>query len=279
MTDRPPILAATDLSDAADEALRQGRAFAFDLGEPFVVCHVLPETYQVQVLFPQDAGIDAAAEATIEKKAEAAVRDRINRVFGRAAESIAVEIETGSPHAGILEVAERIGAGLIVVGPGASALRVARAAGCPVLIARPSPAGGVIGATDFSDPAMPALRFAAKEAARRKTDLRFVHCLDIDETIVMPFLPVSMVDQLEVDARNRLLEAFATIGAKGQAEVVRHRPVTGIVESARTPPAALVVVGTRGRSRLSRVMLGSVAEGAISAAPCSVLVVPLHAKA
>jgi nucleotide-binding universal stress UspA family protein len=41
----------------------------------------------------------------------------------------------------------------------------------------------------------------------------------------------------------------------------------------------VIVVGTRGRSGLSRLALGSVAEAVMSSAPCSVLVVPLHPHA
>ena len=39
---------------------------------------------------------------------------------------------------------------------------------------------------------------------------------------------------------------------------------------------SLIVVGTRGRTGLARLALGSVAEAVINRAPCSVLVVPLH---
>jgi nucleotide-binding universal stress UspA family protein len=272
-----PVLATTDLAEAADEALRQGRTLAAGLHAPFVVCHILPEDYRVRVLFPQDAGIDRAAEEELVSKARAVVGARLHAVLGRGAESGAIEIESGSPHAGILEVADRIGAGVIVMGPGPTALRVARAAGRPVLIARPSAAGDVIGATDFSDPALPAVRLAASEARRRGAELRLVHCLDVDETIVMPPVPTAIIDRLEADARARLLDALKAAGMPGKIEALRRRAADGILEAAGTPPAALVVIGTHGRSGWSRVMLGSVAEAVISRAPCSVLVARLHA--
>ena len=41
-------------------------------------------------------------------------------------------------------------------------------------------------------------------------------------------------------------------------------------------PAQLIVVGTQGRTGLSRIALGSVAEAVVRAAPCSVLVVRIH---
>lgn len=51
------------------------------------------------------------------------------------------------------------------------------------------------------------------------------------------------------------------------------KPAAEIVKTAREWPADLIVTGSHGRHGLGRVLLGSVAEGAIRHAPCSVLVV------
>jgi nucleotide-binding universal stress UspA family protein len=66
------------------------------------------------------------------------------------------------------------------------------------------------------------------------------------------------------------LERF---GAEGERLVVGAPAASEIVQAARELPAELVVVGTRGRTGLSRLTLGSVAEAVLSSAPCSVLVV------
>jgi len=177
------------------------------------------------------------------------------------------------------------------VGPGDTAPRVARSADSPVLIARPSPAGGdVLAATDFSDPALPAVRAGAAEAQRRGSRLRLLHSLEIDDASLLaaaslggmmpvPPLPDGLEQELERDARERLERALSDTGASGEAVVARKRPGTAIVEAAANPPASLLVVGTRGRSGLGRLMLGSVAESVVGRAPCSVLVVPIHPQA
>jgi nucleotide-binding universal stress UspA family protein len=77
-------------------------------------------------------------------------------------------------------------------------------------------------------------------------------------------------------ARERIAAAIAHAGATGEALVIHHRPAAGIVQAAAEPPASVVVVGTRGRTGFSRLMLGSVAEEVIGHAPCSVLVAPLE---
>ena len=53
MTIAGPVLAATDLSESADEALRQADALARAAGVPLHVCHVLPELLSLDPFFPQ----------------------------------------------------------------------------------------------------------------------------------------------------------------------------------------------------------------------------------
>jgi nucleotide-binding universal stress UspA family protein len=217
-----------------------------------------------------------------------AVGVQLDAVAPGVGERPTVEIDTGSPHGGILAIAAQVGAGAIVVGPGATAHRVARAADVPVLVARTSPeAGGVLGATDFSDPSLPALRMAASEAARRGVPLRVVHCVDLEaaayaagagmDSAIAPWpLAAEVIDNLESAARDRLSKALSALDVVSEGLVLRQSPVSGIVGAAAAQPTALVVVGTRGRTGLTRLALGSSAEAVIDRAPCSVLVVPLH---
>jgi nucleotide-binding universal stress UspA family protein len=51
-------------------------------------------------------------------------------------------------------------------------------------------------------------------------------------------------------------------------------PWKEVVESAREWPADLIVVGTHGRSGLTRLLLGSTSEGVVRHGPCPVVVVP-----
>ena len=283
-----PILAATSLSPGSVAALREAHALSVDLQTRLTVCHILPELYRARVLFPHEAGVDRAGHEALLERSATAVRAELRTALGSASDAIPIEFDTGSPHAGILAVARRVGAGLVVVGSGHTAQRVARASDGLLLVARESPAGGaVLGATDFSDPSLPAIQMAAAEAARRGTRLRLVHCLDVDSTAYLapmgalgvvgaaPF-PESAVTQLEADARARL-EAAAPEAA-AEALVLRQSPTHGILEAAAATPTSLVVVGTHGRSGLARLALGSVAENVMRDAPCSVLVVPLHPR-
>jgi nucleotide-binding universal stress UspA family protein len=50
-------------------------------------------------------------------------------------------------------------------------------------------------------------------------------------------------------------------------------PADRIVRAARAHHAAVIVIGTHGRTGLARVFLGSVAERVVGTAPCPVLTV------
>jgi nucleotide-binding universal stress UspA family protein len=51
-------------------------------------------------------------------------------------------------------------------------------------------------------------------------------------------------------------------------------PSEAIIEAARNMKADLIVVGRRGRGRLTGLLLGSVSQKLVSLAPCAVMVVP-----
>jgi nucleotide-binding universal stress UspA family protein len=275
------VLVATDLARAADEAIRQADVLARLDGQPLHVCHVLPEVLRVRALFPQLHQREAADLLALERELGDQVARRVEELTGRAGGECAVGVETGSPHAGILRQAERVRAGLIVVGGGPTAARVVRGAMVPVLVARPSPPGGVLGASDFSDPSLPALSAAAAEAARRALSVTFFHCVDvplIDSAMGLmgpasPAVNLAIMEAARDHGRGEL-QAFARrAGVDAECVVKDGRPAGAIVEEARALQSGLIVVGTHGRTALARLALGSVAEAVLADAPCSVLVV------
>jgi nucleotide-binding universal stress UspA family protein len=235
------------------------------------------------MLFPQFRQ-DARGMQEIEGKAAAAVAGRVREVTGHSADEYIVTTDTGSPHSGILLIAERVGPGVIVLGAGGVAGRVVRHAPCPVLVARPSPSGAVLGATDFSDPSFPAIETTVSEASRRGVAPCLIHSLELTPLqpaprqtgLGVPAIPDHLRVELEADARKRLEARLEGLGAPGACLVHDGPAALEILRAARELPAQLVVLGTRGRTGLARLTLGSVAEAVLSDAPCSVLVVRLH---
>jgi hypothetical protein len=99
---KDPILAAMDLDKRSDELLRQADTLARSHKVKLYVCHVLPEIFTVQPLFPQLQLNEALKLCDL----EAAVRDtlikRIRTVTAREPAQIKIEIEQGTVHTGIL---------------------------------------------------------------------------------------------------------------------------------------------------------------------------------
>ena len=287
---RGPVLAGTDLSEAAEEALRAAAALARDLNSRLVVCHVVPELLPHVSLFDEFRRTNLRAQDSVVARARQAVQEQLDSVLTNGAAIVGdIVVETGSPHAGLLRQAEQVEAGIVVIWPGAAATDVVRHAVTPVLVVRRSPRGPVVGATDFSDLSLPALRLAAEEARRRGAALHLLHALDVapfadrnPPAAALPYLQgkswiaLEGLDELRTRAKRRLDEALHESGLPGETALVRGFADETIVRYAESVGAELVVVGTHGRSGFARLMLGSTAASVVERAPCSVLVVRLE---
>ena len=292
------VLVATDLSDAADEAIRQGHEEALASGGELVppatssrTCCVRPRSS------PSSAREASTRTLALEESAAQAIVARVAAVTGRETATFRVHVDTGAPDAGIVRAADEVHASLVVVGSrgatglerlllGSVAARVVRYAHAPVLVARPhAKTGRVLAATDFSDAALPARTFAAEEARRRGARLTLLHSLDVlpspaigfgapfGATWVVP--PKELLDQARAGVREALQGMLQRFGVDGDILATEGDAAAAILDAARTLPAELVVVATRGRTGIARMVLGSVAERVVEHAECSVLAVRL----
>ena len=291
------ILVATDLSPAADEALRQGHERAL-AGTRLVVCHVIPSFSPVPGLSPEvDEPMSVQFLEVRRQIAEEVVRRTIS-VTGRKTADFDVLLEEGNAYAAIVRRAEECGADLLVVGShgatgltrvllGSVADKVIRYAHCPVLIARPGNklTRRILVATDLSEPSFPAVAAAAREARRTDAALTIVHCIE-SVTSIHGFELGGMWpreeehskehEQLRLKAHVKLDDVLAQHEVTGDRRVVAGSPVAAIMSVCDELRPDLLVVGTRGRTGLRRVILGSVAEAVARLAPCSVLIVRLE---
>jgi nucleotide-binding universal stress UspA family protein len=289
MTLHGPVLVGTNLSPGSDEALRQGARLAADLSTRLLVCHVVPELIPDGSVFTEFRRTNVTINDSLLGKARAAVELHVNTVLGDTA-NVEVILEYGTPHSGLLTQAETTGAGVVVTAPGTVTLNVARHASTAVLVARPSPSGPIVAATDFSDVSLGAVAAAATEARRRSAALHLLHASDVGlfalgeaSAAAMPYLlsssPITLegLDSLHAVAKHRLSETLAETGVSGTTAVIAGSAADVIVKYAESTSAELVVVGTHGRSGFARLTLGSTAASVIEAAPCSVLIVRLTA--
>ncbi len=290
------VLVATDLSESADEAIRQAQAWVGS-GGVLAACHVLPNVQAMNMLFPQRTEEGILESTALSARADVAVRERVSSITGRAPDQFEVFADQGIDYAEIVRRASAWKADLLVVGShgltglkrillGSVSERVARHAPCPVLVARSGPEGGpILVATDLSEPSLPALSAAHAAAVQRKAQLIAVHVVDFGSSLAyaaaVPFgmvpaaHPAEVVAEVESAAKIVLEGALNSIGAKGEAIVLHDDPAAAIVREAEAKQAQLVVVATHGRTGLAQILLGSVAEKIARMAPCSVLIVRL----
>jgi nucleotide-binding universal stress UspA family protein len=134
--------------------------------------------------------------------------------------------------------------------------------------------------TDFGETAGHALRYASALAMRLDAHLLVVHgdvfipAVDFMATAAAEFAIAH--ESLVTGARERLLQhAEENIDPRVpfDTRVVVDAPVNAILGTARETAAQLIVMGTHGRSGVSRLLLGSVTETIMRTAPVPVLAV------
>ncbi len=139
---------------------------------------------------------------------------------------------------------------------------------------------------DFSPGSDQAMRVAIRLASEAGAELVLAHAWHIPPiAFAGPYVfAPDVIQEIEDSAREALDDATREAAARG-AKHLSSRLLTGaprheIVEVlARDPAFDLVVMGTHGRTGLARVLLGSVAEGVVRHAPCSVLAVRADGEA
>ena len=139
--------------------------------------------------------------------------------------------------------------------------------------------------TDFSADANAAFAYAV--ALARKFDAP-VHLLHVVEDPLAAGVWSSEIYTAEIaglqanlvrDAEERLRRSVPDVAGTVSTEVRTGRAAKQILETAREMNVDLIVMGTRGRTGLAHVIMGSVAERVVRLAPCPVLTLRADALA
>ena len=162
---------------------------------------------------------------------------------------------------------------------GSLSYQIAAGAHCPVVVVThlPGPgATGVVVGADGSLDAVEAIALAAAEADWTGQDLHVVHAWQEPTTFAAAdVFPLGVVQQVEEEERLVLAESVAGL-AETYPDLVVHthllheQAATALLRVAAA--ASLVVVGSRGRHGVARLLLGSVSHTVVLHAPCPVLV-------
>ena len=130
---------------------------------------------------------------------------------------------------------------------------------------------------DFSDMSKAVLDYAVFMAQSHQAELKLVHVVDqlhgFDSYKILHMTAIEITHEMERQAKSQLKELVATLPIPAKFEVRFGRATDEIVIQAKEDKVDLLVMGSHGRSGLSHLLVGSVAESVVRHAPCPVLVV------
>ena len=279
------ILVPTDFSRASNAALAHARRLAASTGASLHVLHVVDNVFLRTVLADPH-------------NYEAAALWQLQQQFPDGDPGAILLVERSeAPADEIARYARIHGIDLIVMGThgrgrmanlllGSVAEKVVRSASCPVLTVREAPVAGepkglrILVAADFSASSDAALGYARRLAAKVRGTIRLLHVVEqsasaasfgFEPTIAEPAREeqtetprLHLSHRMLVDSRSRV---------KIDSDVIFGPSGVMITTYARVNGFDLIVMGTRGRTGLSHLLMGSVAESVIRTAPCPVLTV------
>lgn len=271
------VVAGVDLTAMGRRVAERGSMMAEALGEPLLLVHVV-EPVGEAMIEPDLARLMRDHQTAEAEKLAAWTRER-------SSTQVDLDVVKGSPS---WELSARAKvAPLLVVGSstidsfsvGPVALRVARMSVTDTLIVRRQPRvpyRKVVAAVDFSQHSRAAVDRAL--ALLPQADVTVLYSLP---SRFDPVLREAGLFHEEVQASraermrraaDRMTDFIAPWEGRVRTVVADGPPSETVEEVVRRRGADLVVVGSRGASATRMVLLGTVAEGLVAAAPCDVLV-------
>lgn len=296
------VLIATDFSPHAEDALALVENLAMPDGSAVRIVHVVEPFPQVSALVP--ISMTAMAEA-VEREAMAEL-DRKRSIFRGRPVEVQTALVIGRAADMIVDEAQRFRADLVVMGSrgrravasallGSVSAEVVDRAPCPVLVARGRALTRLVLAEDGSDIAASGANLITNMPALRVLPVAVVSVVDAP----FPFTAgnsdagPSMYAAIQAyyDALPALREATSRVandraaqliaaGANASADVREGDPAQELIDAAVAKGADCIVIGSHGRTGISRLFLGSVARAVLFNALCSVLIVraPVNVK-
>ena len=238
-----------------------------------------------------DDALHQAARSTAETTAQALVRRWPD---------VRVRVADGPPAAAIIRMAKRTRADVIVMGwRGHGAVRrliagsvsrdVVRAAPCSVLVVRRAVrnVSTVVIGIDGSEPSARAVALAARLQPPKGGRILLVTAVPLMSDPSNPLLPSDIrktaASGVASINRERVAEARANLrrltkrpraaGWRVDIAVSNATPLESLLAAVTQAGADLLIVGVTGASQLRRLLLGSVAQGALDRSPVPVLII------
>lgn len=276
------ILLATDFAKGSDDAAATAIHLASRLGGEVVLMHVLPKQ-----------GVFAPIVDELKQQAEERLAALKERFEAEQVTRVSTRIVSGDAYEEIVYHAEVMDVSLVVVGGsrfddrerprlGTTAERVIRHCRKPVWVVRPGSRAElrrILCPVDMSEHSARALRSAIQLASRLETPLDVLHVVRPLSSFVphgRDLVDRSLDDEYfdeRAGAFEEFLRGFDFDEVRWTSLLERGEPAPRIAALARQERTDLVIMGSVGRTGLSRFLMGSVATKVAREIPCSVLTV------
>lgn len=132
---------------------------------------------------------------------------------------------------------------------------------------------------DGSNQSMAAAHKAVQIAQLNKSEILVLHVVQFPaEGHYVPSLFNKIIEERSKDAERwfrEIREEARDKGIRVSTKITEciGSPVSAIVRQAKNADTDLILMGTRGRTKLTRMLIGSTALGVVTHAPCSVMIV------
>lgn len=275
------FLIGVDGSEQSRTALAWGLSRAKDRNASVELLHVADDSFLSESAVFLSEAQDASQQMLDIEAAYARSIGFEGEISGTAVVGHPIlEVEEASKRADLLVLGAHEGSKFAGSFFGTRAVKVAATAHCPVAVipgTEVDPTAGIVVGVDGSEASQKAVDYAAEIASFRGVPLIAVYAWMPPLT---PGLEYLWSEDL-VKAQQAASEEAIAIGTAGLASrypdltierhIVQAPPVAALVQAAEG--AQMIVVGSRGRGGLSRLLLGSVSHGVLQALPVPTIVV------
>lgn len=277
------IVVGVDESTFARAALRWAAAYGAECNIPVTAVlawdYILQHHVEPDVRFDPRYGEEMAAKVLDELVVRALGPDHTidQRVINDRAEHAL--IEAAGDDAAAIVVGARGMSGFKGLLLGSVSRYVLHTATCPVIVIRDEAERTdlpVVVGVDGSEPSQRALAWAVDYARCRSLPVVALHAWVVPYSPFGLYAPPDLGKQAQAATRF-LDDELAGIDESGlvapiERRVVEQRAITALLEA--SAGASIVVVGSRGRGQVTRMLLGSVSEQLSHHANCPVAVIP-----
>ena len=289
MTQLRRIVVGHNFFPDGEMAVQSAAALAKRSGAEILLTHIVePFPLSLRMGFPTvpvQKLLDEAVSHTNTQLADLVARPEY------ASLRIETDAHVGKPFVELITTCRRWHGDLIVVGApthdldrflGSTTERVVRKASTPVLVAKQpltTEPKTILVPTDFSPASKPAAEEALTLVQGFGGQIIFLHVLDM--SYIYPvgiggqaFVPPPLtVQDFELDWQDFLHDLPLGGGLQWEKKTREGHAAQTITKTAEELNADLIVIGTHGRTGLTHILLGSVAERVVRTAACSVLTV------